>query len=284
MEYVTLSNGLDMPILGYGVYQIPPEDTEKCVLDALEVGYRSIDTAQAYHNEEGVGSAMKKSGIIREDIFLTTKVWISNAGYREAKASIEGSLARLQTDYLDLCLIHQPYGDYYGTWKAMEELYNEKKILAIGISNFSAARMIDLASFNEVVPMVNQVQTNPYYQEKETQKYMEEYGVQMEAWAPLAEGRDDIFHDPVLSAIAVRYKMTVPQIILRWLIQRKIVVIPKSVHKDYIAENFDVFDFALADDDMAAIAALDSGTNTFLDHDDPEAVKKFVQMAKDFKE
>jgi len=274
MKKVVLNNGVEMPILGFGVYQIPDaEECERCVYDALQVGYRSIDTAAAYMNEEAVGKAIKKSGIPREELFITTKLWIQDAGYEKAKKAFEKSLNKLQLDYLDLYLIHQPFGDVYGAWRAMEELYHEGKIRAIGVSNFMPDRLIDLIVHNEVVPAVNQVETNPYYQQVEAAAFMKDNKVQIESWAPFAEGKNDIFHHAVLSSVAEKHNKSVAQVILRWLIERDIIVIPKSVNKDRMIENFDVFDFELDQDDMTRIASLDTGASSFFSHRNPEMVK-----------
>lgn len=273
MEYVTLNNGVAMPILGYGVYQISPEECQRCVRDAIEVGYRSIDTAQIYHNEEGVGKAVAECGLARSEFFLTTKIWISNAGYEKAKRSIEESLHRLRTDYIDLFLIHQPFGDYYGSWRAMTEAYYAGKLRAIGVSNFYPDRLVDFCKFNEVIPAVNQVETHPLMQQVEANEFMKKYGVQIESWAPFAEGRRKMFENPALVAIAERCGKTVPQVILRWLIQRGIVVIPKSTHKERMESNFHVFDFQLTDEDMKTIATLNEEQTQFLSHRDPEKVE-----------
>lgn len=273
MEKVKLSNGVEMPVLGYGVYQVTPEECERCVLDALSVGYRSIDTAQAYFNEEGVGAAMKKSGIPREELFITTKVWISNAGYEKAKASIDESLRKLQSDYVDLLLIHQPFNDYYGTYRAMEEAYKAGKARAIGVSNFYPDRFVDLAEFSEIKPMVNQVETHVFNQQVEPQKIMEEYGTRIMSWGPFAEGRNQFFSNEVLKGIGAKYGKSVAQTALRFLIQRGVIVIPKSTHKERMAENLNVFDFALTDEDMQAIAQLDGGKSLFFSHYDPAIVK-----------
>lgn len=281
MEFVELNNGVKMPILGYGVYQVTQEECERCVLDALEVGYRSIDTAQSYFNEIQVGNAIQKSGIVREDIFLTTKVWIEHYGYEQAKASVLESMEKLQTDYLDLCLLHQPFSDYYGAYRALEDLQSEGKIRAIGISNFYVDRMIDIASFARTVPQVNQVETHPFNQQTEAKKYMDKYGVQIEAWAPFGEGRGDMFLNPVIAEIGTKYGKTVAQTILRWHIQKGVVVIPKSTHKERMAENFNVFDFSLTDEDMATINALDKAESSFFSHYDPAMVEWFVKMVEE---
>ncbi|MCD8132686.1 MAG: aldo/keto reductase [Clostridiales bacterium] len=283
MEYVTLSNGVKMPILGYGVYQVTQAECERCVLDALKAGYRSIDTAQSYFNEEEVGSAIKKSGIPREDIFLTTKVWIEHYGYEAAKESVLESMRKLQTDYLDLCLLHQPFSDYYGAWKALEELYEQGKIRAIGVSNFYPDRLVDIASFAHIRPMVNQVETHPLNQQVLAKEYMDKYGVQIEAWAPFGEGRGNMFSNPTIAAIGEKYGKTVAQVILRWHIQRGVVVIPKSTHYERMAENFNVFDFRLSDEDMAAIAALDRKESSFFSHYDPAIVEWFAGLVEERK-
>lgn len=246
MEFVTLSNGIQMPILGYGVYQVTKEECERCVLDALKAGYRSIDTAQSYFNEEEVGAAIAKSGVPREDIFLTTKVWVEHYGYEAAKASVLESLRKLKTDYLDLCLLHQPFADYYGAWRALEELYEAGKIRAIGISNFYPDRMVDIASFARIRPMVNQVELHPHNQQIVAKQYMDKYGVQVEAWAPFGEGRGGLFENETLSAIGAKHGKTTAQVMLRWQIQRGIVVIPKSTHYERMVENLNVFDFSLS--------------------------------------
>ena len=280
MEYVTLSNGVRMPQLGYGVYQVSKDECERCVLDALKVGYRHIDTAQSYFNEEEVGTAIAKSGIVREEIFLTSKVWVEHYGYEQTKASVYESLRKLKTDYIDLMLLHQPFGDYYGAWRALEELYGEGKLRSIGISNFYPDRMVDLCSFSRIRPMVNQVETHPHNQQTEAQKWMQKYGVQIEAWAPFGEGRGGLFTDGTIAKIAAKYERTVAQIILRWELQRGIVVIPKSVHIERMIENFNVFDFALSDEEMAIMATLDKKQSSFFSHTDPNMVEWFVQMVE----
>lgn len=280
MKYVTLNNGVKMPIIGYGVYQVTPEECERCVLDAISAGYRSIDTAQAYHNEEGVGNAIEKCGVAREDLFITTKVWISNAGYEKAKASIEESLRKLKTDYIDLLLIHQPFGDYYGTYRAMEEAYKEGKIKAIGVSNFYPDRLIDICQFNEVVPAVNQVETHPFNQQLEAHEIMKKYNVQHESWGPFAEGRKDIFSNPVISQIAAKYNKSVAQVILRYLIENDVVVIPKSTHKERMIENISVFDFELTQDDRDAIKSLDEKESAFFSHYDPQTVEFLTGLGR----
>lgn len=278
MDYITLSNGVKMPQLGYGVYLVTPEECERCVLDALSVGYRSLDTAQAYNNEEQVGSAIEKSGVDRKDIFLTTKVWVSNYGYEEAKASVLKSLEKLRTDYLDLCLLHQPFSDYYGAWRALEELYDEGKIRAIGVSNFYPDRLVDLCSFASIKPMVNQVEIHPLNQRIEALGWMNKYSVAPEAWAPLGEGRDNMLQNPTLTAIGEKYGKTAAQVILRWHLQRGVIVIPKSTHIERMRENIDVFDFTLSEEDMAAIAALDKAKSSFFSHSDPATVEWFAQI------
>ncbi len=283
MQYITLSNGIKMPQLGYGVYQVSKDECERCVLDALAVGYRHIDTAQSYFNEEEVGSAIKKSGIPREEIFITSKVWIEHYGYEETKKSIMESLRKLQTDYIDLMLLHQPFADYYGAWRALEDLYEEGKLKSIGISNFYPDRMVDICAFSRIKPMVNQVETHPFNQQIEAQKWMEKYGVQIEAWAPFGEGRGNMFTNPVLAEIGKKYGKTVAQTILRWQIQRGIVVIPKSVHKERMEENFNVFDFELTQEDMDSIAKLDTKTSSFFSHYDPNMVEWFVKMVEERK-
>ncbi|MGN1458244.1 MAG: aldo/keto reductase [Acutalibacteraceae bacterium] len=278
MEYVTLSNGVKMPILGYGVYQVSKEECERCVLDALKVGYRHIDTAQSYFNEEEVGFAIKKSGIPREEIFLTTKVWIEHYGYEQAKNSVIESLRKLQTDYLDLVLLHQPFSDTYGAWRALEELYDEGKIRAIGISNFYVDRMIDFASFNRIKPMVTQMETHIFNQQKELKKWADKYDIRLEAWAPFGEGRKNTFNNPVIRQIGEKYGKTSAQIMLRWNIQRGIIVIPKSTHIERMQENFDVFDFELSQQDMDTIATLDQNESSFFSHQNPARVEWFVGM------
>lgn len=274
MEYKTLSNGVKMPILGFGVYQVPDlDECERVVSDAISVGYRSIDTAQAYMNEEAVGNAIRKSGIAREEFFITTKIWISNYGYEKAKASLDASLEKLQTDYIDLVLLHQPFGDYYGAYRAMEEYYKAGKIKAIGISNFAPDRVADLAIFSDVTPMVNQVETHVFNQQVNARKTMDEYGVQIESWGPFAEGSNHLFTNETLVAIGSKYHKTAAQVALRYLIQRDVIVIPKTVHKNRMEQNFDVFDFVLTDDDMAEILKLDTGKSLFFSHTDPETVK-----------
>lgn len=273
MEFVTLNNGVRMPILGYGVYQVDAGECERCVRDAISVGYRSIDTAQAYHNEEGVGNAIKNCGVPREELFITTKVWISNGGYEKAKRSIEESLRKLKTDYIDLLLIHQPFNDYYGTYRAMEEAYREGKLRAIGVSNFYPDRLVDLCKFVEVTPAVNQVETHVFHQQEEARRIMEQYHVQQESWGPFAEGRKDFFTNPVLMEIGKKYGKSVAQTALRYLIQKQVVVIPKSVRKERMEENFQVFDFVLSEEDMRTIGGLDEKESAFFSHYDPATVE-----------
>lgn len=276
MKNIVLNNGVEMPQLGYGVYQVSPEECERCVSDALKVGYRMIDTAQAYHNEDGVGAAVKKSGIPRGDLFLVSKIWISNYGYEKAKASIDESLRRLGTDYVDLMLLHQPFCDRYGAYRALEEAYKEGKLRAIGVSNFYPDHFIDLTSNVEIVPAVNQVETHVFDQQIEAQKYMKEFGTHMMAWAPLAEGRNNFFTNTVLEGIGRKYGKSVAQVALRWLVQRDVIIIPKSTHVERMEQNLDIFDFTLSDDDMAEISCLDTATSLFFDHHDPQTVKMFM--------
>lgn len=281
MEYVTLSNGVKMPRLGYGVYQVTKDECERCVSDALKVGYRHIDTAQSYFNEEEVGNAIKKSGIPREELFITTKVWIEHYGYEECRKSVIESMRKLQLDYIDLVLLHQPFADYYGAWRALEELYAEGKLRAIGVSNFNPDRLVDICSFSRIKPMVNQVETHPHNQQKAAHEWMNKYGVVHEAWAPFGEGRGGLFTDPVLEKIAAKYGKTTAQVMLRWHIQRGIVVIPKSTHIERMRENFDVFGFTLSDEDMQAIAVLDKEQSSFFSHTDPNMVEWFVKMVEE---
>jgi len=280
MENVKLNNGIEMPILGYGVYQVTPEECERCVLDAISVGYRLIDTAQAYQNEEGVGNAIVKCGVSREELFIVTKVWISNGGYEKAKISIDESLRKLQTDYIDLLLIHQPFNDYYGTYRAMEEAYKAGKVRAIGVSNFYPDRFVDLAEFCEIKPAVNQVETHVFNQQVEPQKIMQEYGTQIMSWGPFAEGRNGFFTNETLKIIADKYQKSVAQVALRFLIQRGVVVIPKSMHKERMIQNFNVFDFALSTNDMEEIAKLDKKESLFFSHYDPKIVGYLVGLGK----
>lgn len=280
MKNVVLNNGVEMPILGFGVYQITDaEECERSVYEALQTGYRLIDTAAIYMNEESVGRAIKRSGLSREEVFVTTKLWVSDAGYESAKQAFERSLQRLQLDYLDLYLIHQPYGDIYGSWRAMEELYREGRTRAIGVSNFHTDRLMDLMVHHEVVPAVNQVETHPFNQQTEAQQFMRENNVQLESWGPFAEGKNNIFQNELLLSIAGKYNKSVAQVILRWLTQREVVVIPKSVRKERIVENFNIFDFELRAEDMAAIISLDTKQSLFFDHRDP----KMVKMLGEFK-
>lgn len=279
MEHVVLNNGVEMPILGFGVYQIPDAgECERSVSEALSTGYRLIDTAAIYMNEEAVGNAIKRSGVAREEVFVTTKLWVSDAGYESAKRAFERSLQRLQLDYLDLYLIHQPYGDVYGSWRALEELYREGRVRAIGVSNFHPDRLMDLIVHNEVVPAVNQVETHPFHQQVEAQQFMREHGVQIESWGPFAEGRNDIFRNELLLSVAGKYGKSVAQVILRWLTQREVIVIPKSVRKERIVENFNIFDFELSAEDMTAIATLDTKQSLFFDHRDPKMVKTLGEV------
>lgn len=273
MENFILSNGLKMPVLGYGVYQVDPQECERCVSDAVEAGYRLIDTAQAYGNEEGVGNAVKKSGIKREDFFIVTKVWVSNAGYENAKKSIETSLTKLQTDYIDLLLIHQPFNDYYGTYRAMEEFYEKGLLKSIGVSNFYPDRFIDLSHFVKIKPMVNQMETHVFNQQKKLHEILKENKCQLMSWGPFAEGKNDFFNNPVLVSIGSKYGKTSAQTALKYLIQKNIVVIPKSIRKERMLENINVFDFTLSNEDMAAIEQLDTGNSLFFSHYDPEFVK-----------
>ncbi len=284
MEYATLSNGVKIPMLMYGVYQVTKEECERCVLDALEVGYRGIDTAQSYFNEEEVGRAIKKSGVPREEVFLTSKVWIEHYGYEECKQSVLESLDKLQTDYVDLFLLHQPFGDAYGAWRALEELYEAGKLRAIGISNYYVDRMVEFASFNRIRPMVTQMETHIYNQQKNLKEYADKYAITMEAWAPFAEGRNGAFQDETIVNIGKKYGKTAAQVMLRWNIQRGVIVLPKSVHKERMAENLDIFDFRLSDEDMNKIAALDKQTSSFFSHQDPAMVEWFVQMVEERKQ
>lgn len=276
MEKIKLSNGVEMPQIGYGVYQVSPSECERCVSDALKVGYRMIDTAQAYNNEEGVGAAVAKSGLGRDEVFLVSKVWISNYGYEKAKASIDGSLRKLGTDYIDLMLLHQPVCDRYGAYRALEEAYREGKLRAIGVSNFYPDHFIDLAENVEIKPMVNQVETHVFNQQTAAQKYMEDYGCRIMSWGPLAEGRNNFFRNPVLETIGARYGKSVAQVALRWLVQRGVIIIPKSVHIERMEQNLDIFDFTLSEEDMQAIGKLDTGKSLFFDHHDPEVVRMFM--------
>jgi len=274
MKTVTLNNGVEMPILGFGVFQIADlKECEKSVHDAIEVGYRLIDTAASYMNETAVGNAIKKSGMAREDFFITSKLWVQDAGYEKTKIAVERSLKKLQLDYLDLYLIHQPYGDVHGSWRALEELYKEGAVRAIGVSNFQPDRVMDIITFNEIIPAVNQVETHPFNQQTDNQKFLTENGVQLESWGPFAEGRNNLFTNELLGGIGKKYNKSVAQVVLRWLTQRDIVVIPKSVRKDRMTENFNVFDFELNTEEMGAIATLDLKSSSFFDHRDPEIIK-----------
>ena len=273
MEHRILNNGVEMPVLGFGVYQVEETVCEQCVCDAFAAGYRSIDTASAYLNERAVGRAIRRSGVPREELFITTKLWVQDAGYESTKRAFAKSLERLQLDYLDLYLIHQPFGDVYGSWRAMEELYREGAVRAIGVSNFQPDRLVDLILHNEVVPAVNQVETHPFCQQTEAAAVMASEGVQIESWAPFAEGRNNLFGNGTLVSLAAKYRKSVAQVVLRWLIQRGVVVIPKSVRPERMAENIAVFDFHLAPEDMDLIATLDTRRSCFLSHRDPETVK-----------
>ena len=274
MNKVKLNNGTEMPILGFGVFQIADlKECEQSVINAINVGYRMIDTAASYMNEKAVREAIKKSGVKREDLFITTKLWVQDTGYEKTKRAFEKSLNKLQIDYLDLYLIHQPYGDVHGSWRAMEELYKNGKVRAIGVSNFHPDRVMDIITFNEIVPAVNQIETHPFNQQIENQKFLEENNVQIESWGPFAEGKNNIFSNELLVSLAEKYKKSVAQIILRWLTQRGVIVIPKSVRKERMIENFNVFDFELSTEDKAAIASLDMKTSMFFDHRNPEIIK-----------
>jgi diketogulonate reductase-like aldo/keto reductase len=274
MNYIKLNNGVEMPILGFGVFQITnAEECERSVLDAINVGYRSLDTAASYLNEVSVGNAIKESGIAREEFFITTKLWVQDAGYEKTKKAFQKSLDRLQLDYLDLYLIHQPYGDVYGSWQAMEELYAEGKVKAIGVANFHPDRLIDLMLHNKIAPAVNQIETHPFHQQIETQKFLQDNNVQIESWGPFAEGKSDIFKNELLGAIGKKYNKSIAQVILHWLTQRGVIVIPKSVKKERMAENFNIFDFSLSQADMESIATMDTNQSLFFDHRNPEMVK-----------
>lgn len=274
METVKLNNGVEMPILGFGVFQVPDlAECERSVMDAIETGYRLIDTAASYQNEEAVGSAIEKSGVKREELFITTKLWIQSNGYEGTKSAFQRSLDKLQLDYLDLYLIHQPFGDVYGEWRAMEDLYKEGKIRAIGVSNFHPDRLIDLIVHNEIIPAVNQIETHPFHQQLDTQSFLLENNVQIESWGPFAEGKNGLFSNELLASIGQKYNKSIAQVVVRWLTQRGVVAIPKSVRKERMAENFDVFDFRLSEEDMEAIKTLDSETSAFFDHRDPAMVK-----------
>lgn len=277
MNEFKLSNGVLMPQMGYGVYQIEPEDCERCVMDAISVGYRMIDTAQAYLNEEAVGKAWRKSGVRREDLFLVNKVWHSNYGEGQTMKSIDESLRKLQTDYIDLMLLHQPFCDRYGAYRDLEKAYKAGKVRAIGVSNFFPDHLVDLAANMEIAPMVNQVETHVFDQQREARKYMDEIGTHIMSWAPLAEGQNNIFSDPVLTKIGEKYGKTAAQVALRWLLQSDVIIIPKTVHKSRMEENLNLFDFTLDADDMEAIALLDTGHSLFLDHHDGEVAKQFME-------
>lgn len=281
MKNVRLNNGVEMPILGFGVYQIPDyNECKKSVLQALDTGYRLIDTASAYQNEKAVGDAIKESGIDRKELFVTTKLWITETGYEKTKKSFEESMEKLQLDYLDLYLIHQPFGDYYGSWRAMEELNENKKIRAIGVSNFYPDRFVDLAENSKIKPAVNQIETHPLFQREYDDKIMKEYGTQIESWGPFAEGKNNMFNNPIISEIGKKHNKSAAQVILRWLIQRNVVVIPKSVRKERIIENFNVFDFELSEDDMNKIKSMDMGKSLFFSHRDVETVKLLINYHK----
>lgn len=274
MDNITLNNGLQMPILGFGVFQIPdPKECEQAVLDAIETGYRLIDTAASYHNEEAVGNAIRNSGIPREELFITTKLWVQDAGYENTLKAFERSLKKLQLDYLDLYLIHQPYGDVFGSWRAMQELYFQGKIRAIGVANFHPDRIADLIANSGFAPAINQIETHPFHQQTENQKFLEENNVQIQSWGPFAEGKNNIFHNEILIEIGNKYNKSVAQVILRWLVQRNVIAIPKSIRKERMAENFDIFDFELTKDDFQAIQTLDTKASLFFDHRDPNMVK-----------
>ncbi len=284
MEYKVLRNGIKMPMLGFGVYQIPAEETKRCVLDAIKVGYRLIDTAQSYFNEEAVGDAIVESGLPRKDLFITSKVWVEHYGYAETKASVLESLRKLKTDYIDLMLLHQPFSDVYGAYRALIDLYKEGKIKAIGVSNFYPDRLVDIASFSEIPPMVNQIETHPFNQQVEAQKWNEKYGCLMEAWAPFGEGRKDMFTNPVLKSIGDKYHKSNAQVILRWLMQRGVMAVCKSTHIERMQENFNVFDFTLTDKEMKRIATLDETNSAFFSHNDPSMVEWFAHMVEERKQ
>ena len=282
MKKVLLNNGVEMPILGFGVFQVTnAEECERAVVEAIRTGYRLIDTAASYGNEVEVGNAIKRSGVAREELFITTKLWIQDAGYESTKKAFEKSLKKLQLDYLDLYLIHQPYGDIYGSWRAMEDLYREGRIKAIGVANFQPDRLMDLIVHNNVIPAVNQIETHPFCQQIETQKFLQENNVQIQSWGPFAEGKNNIFKNELLFSIGGKYNKTVAQVILRWLTQRGVVVIPKSVHKERIIENFNIFDFELSPEDMNAIVTLNTNKSLFFDHRDPEVVKRLSSRKLD---
>ena len=296
MQKIKLSNGVEMPLVGYGVYRVTPEECEQCVLDALQTGFRHIDTAQSYFNEQQVGNAIRRSGVDRKEVFITSKVWIEHYGYEQTKASVEESLRKLQTDYIDLMLLHQPFGDAYGAWRALEEMYQDGKLRAIGISNFYADRMVEFCNFacddfttpegkrvKGVRPMVNQVEIHPYHQQDELLGWMEKYGVAPEAWAPLGEGRDGLFEDKTLLDIAAQHGKSLHQVVLRWHTQRGIAVFPMSRSKSHMADNLNIFDFTLTDGEMQAIASLDKGFSAFFSHQDPKMVEWFGQMVEERK-
>lgn len=280
MEYIILNNGIKMPVLGYGTFQIPIEDTKRCVLDAISVGYRSIDTAQGYFNEEGVGEAVNKCGISRAELFLTTKIWISNGGYEKAKSSIDESLRKLKTDYVDLMLIHQPFNDYYGSYRAMEEAYKAGKIRAIGVSNFMPDRFIDIAGFMEVAPAVNQLEVHVFQQQKVAREILKKHGTQLMAWSPLVQGKNALFTNEMLAGIGEKYGKTAAQVSLRFLIQSGVAVIPKSIHREHMEENFALFDFKLTDEEMCRLEMLDLRRSQFIDHYSPEVAEMFVGAGK----
>lgn len=282
MEYVKLNNGIEMPLISFGVYQIPKEDTKRCVLDAIKSGYRGIDTAQSYFNESEVGDAIVECGVPREELFITTKVWIDHYGYEECKVSVEESLKKLKTDYLDLCLLHQPFSDYYGAYRALEELYAEGKIKAIGVSNFYPDRLTDICMFDrKVIPAVNQVEVNPYNAQWCAQENMEKHGVKMEAWAPFGEGRNNLFTNETLVSIGKKYNKSSAQVMLRWLIQRGVIVACKSTHIERMQENINVFDFELTEEDMNSIKTLDTSSSLFFSHNDPNMVEWFDKIVKE---
>lgn len=282
MEYVNLNNGIEMPLISFGVYQIPKEDTKRCVLDAIKSGYRGIDTAQSYFNESEVGDAIVECGVPREELFITTKVWIDHYGYEECKASVEESLRKLKTDYLDLCLLHQPFSDYYGAYRALEDLYAEGKIKAIGVSNFYPDRLTDICMFDrKVIPAVNQIEVNPYNAQWFAQENMEKHGVKMEAWAPFGEGRNNLFTNETLVSIGKKYNKSSAQVVLRWLIQRGVIVACKSTHIERMQENINVFDFELTEEDMNSIKTLDTSNSLFFSHNDPNMVEWFDKIVKE---
>ncbi len=280
MQTVKLNNGVEMPILGYGVFLVDPKECERCVTDAIDVGYRMIDTAQAYFNEEGVGNAVKKSGIKREEFFLVSKIWITNGGYEKAKKSIDASLRKLQTDYLDLMLIHQPFNDYYGTYRAMEEAYKTGKLRAIGVSNFFPDRFVDLCNFVEIKPMINQMETHVFQQQKKLRDYMKKYNAQLMSWSPMTRGENNFFNNEVLKSIGEKYNKSVAQVALRFLTQENIIIIPKSTHKERMKENFEIFDFELSKDDMETLRSMDKGESIFVDHYSPEFVEYIINYDK----